>query len=41
MFERFKYDRMEPAGSLGDLGTLLPIAIAVVAQLLRWEKLSV
>jgi SulP family sulfate permease len=30
MFERFKFDRMELAGSLGDLGTLLPIAIAMV-----------
>jgi len=28
--ERFKFDRMELAGSLGDLGTLLPIAIAMV-----------
>jgi len=27
---RFKFDRMELAGSLGDLGTLLPIAIAMV-----------
>lgn len=30
MSERFKFDRMEFAGSLGDLGTLLPIAIAMV-----------
>ena len=30
MSERFKFDRMELAGSLGDLGTLLPIAIALV-----------
>ncbi len=30
MWERFKFDRMELAGSLGDLGTLLPIAIAMV-----------
>jgi SulP family sulfate permease len=30
MSERFKFDRMELAGSLGDLGTLLPIAIAMV-----------
>lgn len=30
MPERFKFDRMELAGSLGDLGTLLPIAIAMV-----------
>ena len=30
MQERFKFDRMELAGSLGDLGTLLPIAIAMV-----------
>jgi SulP family sulfate permease len=28
--ERFKFDRMELAGSLGDLGTLLPIAIAMI-----------
>jgi len=28
--QRFKFDRMELAGSLGDLGTLLPIAIAMV-----------
>jgi len=28
--ERFKFNRMELAGSLGDLGTLLPIAIAMV-----------
>ncbi len=27
---QFKFDRMELAGSLGDLGTLLPIAIAMV-----------
>jgi len=30
MSGRFKFDRMEFAGSLGDLGTLLPIAIAMV-----------
>lgn len=30
MSERFKFDRMELAGSLGDLDTLLPIAIAMV-----------
>jgi SulP family sulfate permease len=30
MSKRFKFDRMELAGSLGDLGTLLPIAIAMV-----------
>ena len=30
MSENFKLDRMELAGSLGDLGTLLPIAIAMV-----------
>ncbi len=30
MSERYKFDRMELAGSLGDLGTLLPIAIAMV-----------
>ncbi len=30
MPERFKFDRMELAGSLGDLGTLLPIAIAMI-----------
>ncbi len=30
MTERYKFDRMELAGSLGDLGTLLPIAIAMV-----------
>ena len=30
MTERFKFDRMELAGSLGDLGTLLPIAIAMI-----------
>ncbi|HDR14320.1 MAG TPA: sulfate permease, partial [Desulfobacteraceae bacterium] len=30
MAERFKFDRMELAGSLGDLGALLPIAIAMV-----------
>lgn len=28
--ERFKFNRLEFAGSLGDLGTLLPIAIAMV-----------
>ena len=30
MSERFKFDRLELAGSLGDLGALLPIAIAMV-----------
>ncbi len=30
MSQRFKFNRMELAGSLGDLGTLLPIAIAMV-----------
>ncbi len=30
MSKRFKFDRMELAGALGDLGTLLPIAIAMV-----------
>ncbi|HMA86611.1 MAG TPA: putative sulfate/molybdate transporter [Desulfosalsimonadaceae bacterium] len=30
MSERFKFDRLELAGSLGDLGTLLPIAIAMI-----------
>ncbi|EMS77301.1 molybdate transporter family protein [Desulfotignum phosphitoxidans] len=30
MSDRFKFDRMELAGSLGDLGALLPIAIAMV-----------
>lgn len=30
MSERFKFDRMELAGALGDLGTLLPIAIAMI-----------
>jgi len=30
MSGRFKFDRMELAGSLGDLGTLLPIAVAMV-----------
>jgi len=30
MSERFKFDRMELSGSLGDLGTLLPIAIAMI-----------
>jgi len=30
MSKCFKFDRMEIAGSLGDLGTLLPIAIAMV-----------
>ena len=30
MFERFRFNRMELAGSLGDLGVLLPIAIAMV-----------
>ncbi len=30
MAEKFKFNRMELAGSLGDLGALLPIAIAMV-----------
>ncbi len=30
MFSRFTFNRLEVAGSLGDLGTLLPIAIAMV-----------
>ncbi|MBS3754867.1 MAG: putative sulfate/molybdate transporter [Desulfobacterales bacterium] len=30
MTERFRFNRMELAGSLGDLGTLLPIAIAMI-----------
>ncbi|HMA66254.1 MAG TPA: putative sulfate/molybdate transporter, partial [Desulfosalsimonadaceae bacterium] len=30
MAERFRFNRMELAGSLGDLGTLLPIAIAMI-----------
>lgn len=30
MFERFRFNRLELAGSLGDLGVLLPIAIAMV-----------
>lgn len=30
MAERFKFNRMELAGSLGDIGTLLPIAIAMI-----------
>jgi SulP family sulfate permease len=30
MSERFKFDRMELAGALGDLGTILPIAIAMI-----------
>jgi len=30
MSKRFRCDRMELAGSLGDLGTLLPIAIAMI-----------
>jgi len=30
MSERFRFNRLELAGSLGDLGTLLPIAIAMV-----------
>ncbi len=30
MSEKFKFNRMELAGSLGDLGTLLPIAMAMV-----------
>jgi SulP family sulfate permease len=30
MSERFKFNRMELAGSLGDIGTLLPIAIAMI-----------
>ena len=30
MSERYRFDRMELAGSLGDLGTLLPIAMAMI-----------
>ncbi|MFP3998766.1 MAG: putative sulfate/molybdate transporter [Desulfobacterales bacterium] len=30
MSERFRFNRLEFAGSLGDLGTLLPIAIAMI-----------
>lgn len=30
MSERYTFDRLELAGALGDLGTLLPIAIAMV-----------
>ncbi len=30
MTERFRFNRLELAGSLGDLGTLLPIAIAMI-----------
>ncbi len=30
MAQRFRFNRMELAGSLGDMGTLLPIAIAMV-----------
>ncbi len=30
MFKRFEYNRMELAGAFGDMGTLLPIAIAMV-----------
>ena len=30
MSERYKFNRLELAGSLGDLGTLLPIAIAMI-----------
>ena len=30
MFKNIKINRMEIAGSLGDLGALLPIAIAMV-----------
>jgi len=30
MSERFQFNRMELSGSLGDLGTLLPIAIAMI-----------
>jgi len=30
MSDRFKFNRMELAGALGDLGTLLPIAIAMI-----------
>lgn len=30
MSERFRFNRLELAGSLGDLGTLLPIAIAMI-----------
>lgn len=29
MSERFKFDRLELAGSLGELGTLLPIAMVL------------
>ena len=30
MGHRYKFDRLEAAGSLGDLGTLLPIAIGMI-----------
>jgi len=30
MGERYRFNRLELAGALGDLGTLLPIAIAMV-----------
>jgi sulfate permease, SulP family len=33
MSQRYKFDRLELAGSLGDLGTLLPIAIAIAMVL--------
>jgi hypothetical protein len=48
MGKRFVFNRMEAAGSLGDLGALLPIAIAtsmgagmIVAHLLRWNRLLI
>ncbi len=30
MYSRYRFDRMEVAGSLGDLGTLLPMAIGMI-----------
>lgn len=30
MTQKYKFDRLELAGSLGDIGPLLPIAIAMV-----------
>ena len=30
MSPRYRFDRLELAGSLGDLGTLLPIAIGMI-----------
>ena len=30
MQQRFKFNRMEWAGSLGDLGTILPLAIGMI-----------